>query len=119
MLDIKLAFAHGMLASRRKRRNRHAQPRSRSSIPDIIQRGTSWALAGDSWESLAPTPNHPAAGLSWEDAHAFCQWLTSMERESGLLGSDEFHRLPTDAEWSVAEGKGPYIWGSEFPLLRR
>jgi serine/threonine protein kinase len=78
-------------------------------------RENGWALAGDSWENLAPTPEHPAAGISWDDANAFCQWLTTKERSEGRLGSDEFYRLPADAEWSVAEGKGPYLWGAGYP----
>lgn len=47
---------------------------------------------------------HPAVNVSWDDAQAFCAWLTQEERESGHLGSQQRYRLPTDLEWSAAAG---------------
>lgn len=86
-----------------------------ATLAVVSMREKGWTLAGDSWQTLAPTPDHPAAGLSWQDADAFCQWLTTKERGEGKLGSSEVYRLPTDAEWNVAEGQGPYLWGSAYP----
>lgn len=43
-------------------------------------------------------PTHPAVNVSWEDAVAFCTWLSKKE--------GQMYRLPTDAEWSVAVGLG-------------
>jgi formylglycine-generating enzyme required for sulfatase activity len=40
----------------------------------------------------------PVGGVSWEDAKAFCAWLSKKEHRT--------YRLPTDHEWSVAVGVG-------------
>lgn len=82
-------------------------------------------------------PDHPMVNVSWEDATAFCMWLTEKERaerEAGGegLAPEEFYRLPTDEEWSQAAGIGEretgasleersgklgavYPWGTESP----
>ena len=52
------------------------------------------------------TAAHPAVNVSWEDAHAFCEWLTKLEHNSGKTRSDYAYRLPTDYEWSGAVGIG-------------
>jgi formylglycine-generating enzyme required for sulfatase activity len=78
-------------------------------------------------------PTHPAVNVSWEDAQAFCTWLTDRERKAGKFGMNESYRLPTDHEWSCAVGvaeredaaKLPtqksgkianiYPWGTQWP----
>jgi sulfatase modifying factor 1 len=40
------------------------------------------------------TDEHPVVNVSWNDAVAFCEWLTRVE---GLT-----YRLPTEAEWEYA-----------------
>lgn len=45
-------------------------------------------------------------GVSWYDATAFCAWLTTRERRSGVLPAGASYRLPTDQEWSLAVGLG-------------
>jgi len=69
-------------------------------------------------------PDHPVINVSWEDAVAFCQWLSKKEGRA--------YRLPTDHEWSVAVGIGDqedpkatpqakdykikiYPWGTQWP----
>jgi formylglycine-generating enzyme required for sulfatase activity len=58
-------------------------------------------------------PAKPVVGLSWVDATAFCDWLsTRLGREC---------RLPTEAEWERAarglDGRR-YPWGNEFVMGR-
>lgn len=50
------------------------------------------------------TPDHPVINVNWDDARAFCQWLTSSERSAGRLDENQIYRLPSDAEWSAAAG---------------
>ena len=47
---------------------------------------------------------HPVVRVSWEDATAFCDWLTSRELAAGRLEEGQRYRLPTDVEWSAAAG---------------
>lgn len=63
-----------------------------------------------SWEDpgFHQRGNHPVGCVSWEEARAFCAWLT--ESEEGLV-----YRLPSDAEWSAAVGTEKYPWGSGWP----
>lgn len=51
-------------------------------------------------------PEHPVVNVTWEDAMAFCNWLTAQERRSGFLSNKKRYRLPTDAEWSLSAGMG-------------
>lgn len=62
--------------------------------------------AGRPWQAphFRQGPTHPAVNVSWEDALAFCEWLTDRERANGLLGLKQHYRLPTDEEWSAAVG---------------
>ena len=78
-------------------------------------------------------PKNPAVNVSWEDAKAFCVWLTEKDQIAGKIGLDERYRLPSDHEWSCAVGIGDrenanvapsdndgkiedeYPWGKEWP----
>jgi formylglycine-generating enzyme required for sulfatase activity len=76
-------------------------------------------------------PAYPAANLTWDEAQAFCRWLTERERAAGTLQADRVYRLPQDWEWSVAVGlkesrqgtpadrsgkiADVYPWGNRWP----
>ena len=86
-----------------------------------------------SWKNpgFTQTPIHPVVKVSWNDAKAFCQWLTEQERADGIISGSQSYRLPTDAEWSLAVGlpkekgstpgeksikiKNAYPWGAQWP----
>ena len=70
-----------------------------------------------SWENpgFDQGPIHPVVEVSWNEAVAFCEWLTKKERGEGKLGSHQMYRLPMDAEWSTAVGDGKYPWGEVWP----
>jgi len=92
-----------------------------------------WPKPNVSWNpDFKQSDDHPAVMVTWEDAVAFCTWLTGAERKKGKIGPQSLYRLPTDHEWScaVAIGKDEdpaatpsrkngkivaYPWGEEFP----
>jgi formylglycine-generating enzyme len=65
--------------------------------------GTGWAGGNDfhrdpkfNWRNTGheQTDSHPVVNVSWNDAVAFCQWLSTKEGRT--------YRLPTEAEWEYA-----------------
>jgi formylglycine-generating enzyme required for sulfatase activity len=81
--------------------------------------------------SISQETTHPVVMVNWNDAQAFCEWLTKKELAEGKIKAGQKYRLPTDAEWSVAVGLGKevgdtpkakdggikdvYPWGKEWP----
>ena len=69
--------------------------------------------------------------MTWQEAVAFCKWLTMKEQKEGLIPADQAYRLPTDVEWSIGvglsnePGRTPeqrdmsvpevYPWGNTWP----
>ncbi|MBI4026471.1 MAG: SUMF1/EgtB/PvdO family nonheme iron enzyme [Verrucomicrobia bacterium] len=76
-----------------------------------------WKQRSHTWREpgFSQTPTHPVVGVSWEDAMAFCKWLTEKERKDGMLPAHQRYRLPTDTEWTRAAGAGKYPWGDAWP----
>ena len=80
---------------------------------------------------FSQTANDPVVMVSWEDAMAFCNWLTKQEHASHQLPDDWKYRLPTEAEWNAAVGltaannksdivrsttdQTQYPWGTDWP----
>jgi formylglycine-generating enzyme required for sulfatase activity len=60
-------------------------------------------------------PTHPAVLVSWDDAQAFCAWLTEREQKAGRIGTTERYRLPFDHEWSCAIGLGDREDSTKMP----
>jgi formylglycine-generating enzyme required for sulfatase activity len=114
-------------------------------IPELNIRVCAWetrvrdyevfvAETGRAWSkpSFAQGPTHPAVLVNWEDAQAFCAWLTTRERQAGRLAPGARYRLLTDQEWSAAAGQAPeagrtpenrmksfaaWPWGTHWPPL--
>ena len=60
------------------------------------------------------TDDHPVVNVSWNDAVAFCEWLSRQEKKS--------YRLPTEAEWEYACRGGTttrYQTGDSSALLTK
>ena len=83
-------------------------------------------------ESYSLDRDHqPVAGISWQQAASFCNWLSRLEglppfyRENqgiiiGFNPSSTGYRLPSEAEWAFAarvdgDALRRFAWGNDFP----
>ncbi len=75
--------------------------------------GTFWKDRGHTWRNpgFPQDDLHPVVGVNWEEAQAFCAWLSKKEGRT--------YRLARDSEWSRAAGNTKYPWGDEFPPKSR
>lgn len=69
--------------------------------------GATWMAPG-----FEQSPEHPVVGVNLADAKAFCEWLTTTERQSGRIKPDQRYRLPLRSEWQVVNGGGRFAWGA-------
>ena len=70
--------------------------------------GTGWYTP-----KFLQTPEHPIVRVTWNDAMAFCEWLSKKENQK--------YRLPTEAEWEFACRAGTTtLWscGDDYTALQ-
>jgi formylglycine-generating enzyme required for sulfatase activity len=71
--------------------------------------GTNWRHPEGPDSDIAKRGNHPVVHINWDDARAYCAWLTDA---TGVK-----HRLPSEAEWEYAARGGldgkEYVWGEK------
>jgi formylglycine-generating enzyme required for sulfatase activity len=109
-----------------RQRDYAAYARTNAGVDD------SWRFPKYEGVDVTPSDDCPVVNVSWNDAVAFCQWLTQKERAEGKIGREASYRLPTDVEWSWAVGiggresagtpkekdrklEGEYPWGTQWP----
>ena len=63
-----------------------------------------WTQPAKDWEQ---NDDHPVVNVSWNEAKAFCEWLSQKTGKPW--------RLPTNTEWEAAVGTTKYPWGEYFP----
>lgn len=89
---------------------------------------------GTTWLATVNDEDKPVVNVNWEEAQAFCRWLTKNEQKAGKIMKKQSYRLPTDLEWSAAvglpreAGQTPaersggvmdvYPWGTKWPRPR-
>jgi formylglycine-generating enzyme required for sulfatase activity len=82
---------------------------TKTHYPEWLEQGSKYNINtgnDDYYKKFVSNENHPIVGISWDDAIAYCDWLST---EKNLT-----FKLPTEAQWEKAargsDGR-KYPWG--------
>lgn len=99
---------------------RRSREEARRRVPRSPVNNLRFFEVDEAGEIVVPqdyNPRFPVAGVSWEDAVAYCEWRTAKAR---AVGESVRYRLPSGLEWEKAargvDGRA-FPWGRRFYYL--